>query len=286
MAVNIQTIKDIKTYLSEELADMYPGYEIYAMARIIIQSVAGIKIPVQFYETSQPVTAETAVKIYNICSELKKGKPIQYILGETVFYNCRIKLNNSTLIPRPETEELTRLVIDENRSFRGTIADICTGSGCIAVALAANLPLAGITGIDISDSAIVTAKENALINNVNVQFTTDDILGLKKSFYAGIFVSNPPYVRESEKRFMNRNVLDNEPHNALFVPDDDPMIFYRAILKIAETMLLSPGKIYFEINEALGIEMYHLMEYSGYSSIEILKDINGKDRFLKALKNG
>jgi release factor glutamine methyltransferase len=256
------------------------------MARIIIQSVAEIKIPVQFYEINQAVTAVTARKIYDICMELKKGRPIQYILGETVFYNCRIKLNYSTLIPRPETEELTRLVIGENSSYRGTIADIGTGSGCIAVALAANLPSSDIMGIDVSGEAIKAAKENALINNVKVRFTTDDIMRLKKSFSAGIIVSNPPYVRESEKRLMNRNVIDYEPHNALFVPDDDPLVFYRAILKIADTTLVSPGKIYFEINEAMGREMYDLMEFAGYSGIKILKDINGKDRFVKALRNG
>jgi len=286
MAVNIQTIKDIRTYLSKELKDIYPQSETDAMSRIIIETVTGITRSGQFYGMQQQVTHATSEKISEICHELKTGKPLQYILGETTFYNCQIKLNNETLIPRPETEELTDLIIKENKDFTGTVLDLGTGSGCIAIALAANLPFADIQGVDISEKALAAAKENAVINNVKVRFVADDILNLKNRFFAGIIVSNPPYIRESEKRFMNKNVIDFEPHSALFVPDADPLKYYRAIIKAAEDILLPGGKIYFEINEALGNTMYKLFESCRYSEIKIIQDINGRDRIIKGNRNG
>ena len=286
MAVNIQTIKDIRTYLAEELKDIYPKSETDALSRIVIETVTGITRPGQFYRMQQEVTSAATEKILEICKELKTGKPLQYILGETTFYNCRIKLNNETLIPRPETEELADLVIKENKDFTGTVLDLGTGSGCIAVALAANLPFADVQGVDISEKALTAAKENAIINNVKVRFVKDDILNPVSRFPAGIIVSNPPYIRESEKRFMNKNVVDFEPHSALFVPDDDPLKYYRAIIKAAEDILMPGGKIYFEINETLGDPIYKLLESFRYTGIKIIQDINGRDRIVKGKKNG
>ena len=177
----------------------------------------------------KPVTSEQVKRVVDICKELKTGKPIQYILGETIFYDCIIRVNNATLIPRPETEELVDLIIRENRGLPGNIIDIGTGSGCIAIALAANLPGAVITGIDISDEAIRIARENALLNNVAVSFVKGDIFNFDYEIVnkAEIIVSNPPYVRNSEKQFMSKNVLDFEPHNALFVTDSDPLVYYQ-----------------------------------------------------------
>jgi release factor glutamine methyltransferase len=286
MAVNIQTIKDIHTFLSGELKDIYPKPEIDAMTRIITESVTGIERSGQFYSMHLELTPSVSEKILEICNELKTGKPLQYILGETVFYNCHIKLNNETLIPRPETEELTDLIIKENKDFKGTILDLGTGSGCIAIALAANLPLADVRGIDISEKALDAAKENAVINNVKVKFSREDILNLKAGFNAGIIVSNPPYIRESEKIFINKNVIDFEPHSALFVPDADPLKYYNAIMKAAEKILQPGGKIYFEINEAFGIAVYKLLESFRYHEIRIVKDINGRDRIIKGKRNG
>jgi release factor glutamine methyltransferase len=287
MGVNLQTNKDLRNYLAAELNGIYPETEINAIARIIIKTLSDAKKLHQFYESDQPLSRESTVKIINICNELKTGKPIQYILGETLFYNCIIKVNPETLIPRQETEELVDLIIRENKGFKGTIIDIGTGSGCIAIALAKNLPEASLTGIDISDGAIQLAGMNAQFNSVNITFIKDDVFNSRLSTLSGanILVSNPPYVRDSEKKFMKRNVLDFEPHNALFVPDSDPLKFYRVILNIAKTILIPGGKIYFEINEAMGSLMYKLMEISGYSEISILKDINDKDRFLKASRN-
>ena len=233
-----------------------------------------------------PVTKKQADRIIRICRELKTGKPLQYILGETSFYNCMIKVNPEVLIPRPETEELVDLVIKENKDFRGTILDVGTGSGCIAVALAVNLPGTKVTGIDNTEGAVRISEENASLNNASASFQKNDIFNpdLKSIGDVAIIVSNPPYIRESEKIHMAKNVLDYEPHTALFVPDSDPLICYRAILEIAEIILLPAGKVYFEINEAMGEPVAELLRSSGYSDVIVAKDINDKDRIVKGIK--
>jgi release factor glutamine methyltransferase len=287
MGVNLQKIKDIRSYLSKELEVIYQEQEIGALANIIIKTVMGISKLHQLYMTEQLVSEMQARRIFDICRELKTGKPIQYILGETSFYDCIIKVNGSTLIPRPETEELVDLVIRENRGYTGNILDIGTGSGCIAISLAVNLSGSLITGIDISDEAITIARENAILNNVAVSFVKGDIFSFNFDiiYKAGIIVSNPPYVRNSEKQFMSKNVLDFEPGQALFVADSDPLVYYRAILKVAEKILVSNGKVYFEINEAMGKSMVQLLEISGYSEVQIIADINNKERIIKGTKD-
>jgi release factor glutamine methyltransferase len=234
------------------------------------------------------ITSGEAERIADYSEELKTGKPIQYVVGETQFYNCTIKLNSSTLIPRPETEELVDLIIKENKGYTGNIIDFGTGSGCIAIALASNLPSSVVTGIDISGEAIKIAEENAARNNVNVSFLKDDIFNLiqKTVDRAGIIVSNPPYVRNSEKPFMSKNVLDFEPSQALFVTDSNPLIFYEAIIRLAEELLLPGGRLYFEINEMMGSSLSSLLELFGYCDIEVVADINDKERILKGRKNG
>jgi release factor glutamine methyltransferase len=287
MGVNIQTIKDIRFYLAKELEEIYPEPEISAIANIIIKTVIGISQLRQLYLPGQKVTIIQAGRITELCNELKTGKPLQYVLGETVFFDCIIRLNNSTLIPRQETEELVDLIIRENKGYQGNIIDIGTGSGCIAVALAANLPGAAVTGTDISGEAIRIAQENAILNNVIVSFRESDIFKFDYDIVneTGIIVSNPPYVRNSEKKFMGKNVLDFEPHLALFVTDTDPLVYYRAILKLAEKILVTGGKVYFEINEAMGKPMVKLLESAGYTGTEIFADINNKDRIIKGTRN-
>lgn len=287
MGVNIQTIKDIRFYLSKELKEIYDEPEISSLSNIIIKTVIGLTKLHELYITEKSVTGIQAGKIIEICNELKTGKPIQYILGKTIFYDCIIRVNSSTLIPRPETEELVDLIIKENRHFKSNIIDIGTGSGCIAIALAANLKDSVVTGMDISGDAINLAKENAVLNNVTVSFLEGDIFNFnyKPVYKADIIVSNPPYVRNLEKVLMNRNVLDFEPHQALFVPDKEPLIYYSAILKVAEKLLIRGGRIYFEINEALGDLMSNLLRKEGYSEIKIIKDINDKDRFIRGKKD-
>jgi release factor glutamine methyltransferase len=283
MGIKIQTIKDIRFYLSSELENTYPEQEIRAVTNIIIRSVLEVTRQYQQYLNDKPVDSAQALKIKNIASELKTGKPIQYILGETFFYGIKLKLNYSTLIPRPETEELVDLVIRENPGYKGNIIDFGTGSGCIAVSIASNLPWSSVTASDISGEALLIAAENARLNNVQVSFVEDDILNPDTGKFrkTGIIVSNPPYVRESEKLLMNKNVLDFEPHTALFVTDSDPLVYYDGILRKGSEILEYPGKVYFEINEALGIPMAQLLESYGFGDIHIIKDINGKERIIK-----
>ena len=288
MGIKIQTIKDIRQYLSEELNGFLSEPEISAITNIIIKTLFSFTKSHTMAFPESPVSQKQVHEIIRICRELKRGKPIQYILGETNFYNCIIKVNNETLIPRPETEELVDLVIKENKGSSGTILDVGTGSGCIAIALAVNLPGTSVTGIDISEGAVEVARQNASLNKTDVIFKKADILNIG-SFSPGaidIIVANPPYVRDSEKKHMSINVLDFEPHIALFVPDSDPLVHYRAILNFARTMLNPGGKVYFEINEAMGDPMSELLQAYGYSGVEIIKDINGKDRIIKGIKNG
>ena len=288
MAVKIQTIKDIRFYLSKELSDIYNESEIRVLADILIKTATGTTKLHQLYDSGYKLKAEDVTKIVDFAAHLKTGQPIQYILGETIFYNCRIKLNSSTLIPRPETEELVDLILKENKEFNGNIIDFGTGSGCIAIALAANLPFSEITGVDISEDALIVARDNAILNNVRVSFLRSDILSSDYEVLAkaGIIVSNPPYVRNSEKPLMGRNVLDFEPHQALFVSDSEPLVYYSAILNIADKTLLPGGRLYFEINEAMGESLIQLFKEFDYTEIEIVLDLNGKERIIKGRKNG
>ena len=287
MGVKIQTIKDIRFYLAKELTGIYNSSEIRVLADLFIKTLTGRTKLHQLYDDRYPVSTIEASQIIEFANQLKTGKPVQYILGETIFYDCKIKLNSSTLIPRPETEELVDLIIRENRDYNGNIIDFGTGSGCIAIALALNLPSAALTGIDISEDALRIARENAEINNVEAYFIKEDILDFNKDSAgkAGIIVSNPPYVRNSEKALMGKNVLDFEPHLALFVTDSDPLIYYNAILKLADKVLLPGGRLYFEINEVMGKPLIRLLESFEYSEIEIVLDINDKERIIKGRKN-
>lgn len=213
--------------------------------------------------------------------KLLKHKPIQYILGETEFCGLKFKVNPSVLIPRQETEELAMWVAKENFQAKN-ILDLCTGSGCIAVFLAHVLKNTSLSGVDISHDALKVAEENALLNNVHVDFQQDDVLrpdfSIHKKFDA--IVSNPPYVRKKEKRQMHARVLDYEPQQALFVDDDNPLQFYKAIAQIGRTHLTENGKLYLEINEAYGKEMVDLLHGYNYQNIVLQKDIHGKDRMI------
>ena len=287
MGFKIQTIRDIKDWFTGELKDLYPETEINAFINIILKSVLGSSKldTLAFPETR--LTTRQSHEIISICRQLRTGKPIHYILGETNFYNLTIKVNSHTLIPRPETEELVDHIIKENKGFRGTIVDAGTGTGCIAISLAVNLPGVLVSGFDISEEAITTAKENARINNAAVSFFKADILNPDLNLFskADILVSNPPYVTESEKRLMNGNVLDFEPHTALFVPDNDPLVFYRALINLSELILVPGGRIYFEINETMGSLILKLLDSNGYVRTEIIRDINGKDRIIKGIRH-
>lgn len=219
---------------------------------------------------------------------LQKHTPVQYITGEAFFCGLRLKVNRQVLIPRQETEELAYWIINENKSFEGEIIDLGTGSGCLAIALALHFPKANVFGIDINKKALKLAQTNAKHHHVNVVFKHCDILSDDFMNYSGkgydIVVSNPPYVRCSEKQFMKENVLDYEPSNALFVPDDNPLIYYQSLTKWASKYLNENGKLYLEINEALHDEMKDLLAAYQLQDICLKKDFNAKYRMIKGYK--
>ena len=233
------------------------------------------------------VSAKNITAFEKAMLRLKKQEPIQYILGTTEFYGLTFKVNEHTLIPRPETEELVDWVLsnlhDQDRVL--DILDIGTGSGCIAISLAKNIPTARVSGLDISEKTLEVAQENAIKNQVLVSFCKKDILettALKNKY--DVMVSNPPYVRQLEKKAMNPNVLDYEPGLALFVPNEDPFLFYRKIAQLAMVSLQTRGWLYFEINEYLSKEMDVLLKDIGFANIEIKKDFREVPRMIKCQK--
>jgi release factor glutamine methyltransferase len=284
---SLTNIGELSSGFKRELKEQYSLPELQNFLYLIFQNLMELSKTDIHINPGKEIPDHIMFKINEIINELKEYKPIQYILGETEFYGCDIKINENTLIPRPETEELVRWILDETDGNRCKIFDIGTGSGCIAVALAKNNISAKVFASDNSEEALKVARENAGINNTDIIFfhfninypETSDILGLYD-----IIVSNPPYVTESEKRQMKKNVLKYEPHDALFVPDSDPLIFFRAILKFAESKLQPGGNIFFEINERFGKQMIQLLEKFNYHHIILRKDINNKDRMIKGTK--
>lgn len=213
--------------------------------------------------------------------DLLQQQPIQYLLGQTEFCGLKFEVTPSTLIPRPETEELVSLIVKEHPQFTGRLLDIGTGSGCIAISLAHQLPNAQVTAIDVSPEALAIASKNAIQNNVEVAFVLEDILQTEELTASyDIIVSNPPYVRELEKKEIQPNVLEYEPHLALFVSDDDPLLFYRKIAQLAKKSLLPNGQLYFEINQYLGKETVELLLDLNFTEIQLLKDFYGNDRMV------
>lgn len=273
-------------YIEAELAGLYPETEIKAITRILLEHFTGMSFTEQLLNRHKQVETKVFEKIRAAVSRLKKHEPVQYIVGETVFFGLKIKVNPSVLIPRPETEELVDLVLDKISGRKLSVLDIGTGSGCIALAIASRLNDSVVSGTDISPGALETARQNAKANHLDVHFFQSDILNWEKRKWKcyDVIVSNPPYVRESEKTRMLSNVLAFEPAQALFVADDDPLLFYRRILDFAEAYLSAGGSIFFEINEHFGNQMMKILEARQFANIECRKDINGKERFISGVK--
>jgi release factor glutamine methyltransferase len=290
-------LKNYKTTFHQELSSLYDEQEIDSFFYIILDKLHGLK------RLDLALNPETVIdgihlkKWKSIVLELQTQKPIQYILGETEFFGMRFEVNENTLIPRPETEELVALILNRCK-FRVSgsslkILDIGTGSGCIAISLAKNLPNAEVFALDVSQKALATAKINATINNVTIHFITEDILKLQNVTELAtqnpqlatpfdIIVSNPPYVRNLEKAEIKPNVLEYEPHLALFVDDLDALLFYRKITELAKKNLNQNGQLFFEINQYLGKETAALVESYGFNQVELHKDIYGNDRMISA----
>lgn len=285
-------IKDLKNIFHKELDAIYGVEEVASFFFICTENYYNITRLQLALDSDLAINKEEQTVIFNALEDLKNEKPIQYIIGETEFYGLPFKVNKHTLIPRPETEELVTLVLKTAKqklkeSKPLTCLDIGTGSGCIAISLAKELKEAQVYAIDVSTEAIKKAKENAVLNNVAVEFIKCDILNacnetLNKDLKFNVIVSNPPYVRNLEKAEIKNNVLNNEPHLALFVEDDNPLLFYKAIAEFATKKLHKNGKLFFEINEYLGEETKALVESIGFKNVEIIKDIFNKDRMLSA----
>ncbi len=286
--------KDLKHIFHKELDAIYGKNEVESFFFLCAEhyfDFARIQLALEPEFTFVKSEADT---FFKVLEKLKKEIPIQYILGETEFYGLKFKVTENVLIPRPETEELVDWIIkchlERSQESQLKILDIGTGSGCIAVALAKHLPNAEVYALDVSKDALQMAKQNAELNKVNITFVEANIL---RPTYHSIFdtesnfdviVSNPPYVRNLEKAEIKSNVIDNEPHLALFVEDDNPLVFYKSITDFAVDNLKQKGQLYFEINQYLGNETKRLLLDANFGRVELRKDLNGNDRMLKGIK--
>lgn len=274
-------------YIKESLDLCYPPGEISSLTRLIMEQVCGI-LPHQLLLGKGKELSDTEKEqIKQIVQRLKDSEPIQYILGEALFYGITFQVTPAVLIPRPETEELVELILQDYKDKEARILDIGTGSGCIAITLARHLKQTRIHALDISPEALVIAQENAQINQVDISFVEADILSTSENPFGQKFncmVSNPPYIMNKEKVEMEQNVLAHEPHQALFVPDNDPLLFYRAIARLGQSWLQDNGHLYFEINAQCGKQTTEMLQAEGYNAIEVIQDISHKDRIIKARK--
>jgi len=267
------------------LSAFYDEREIISLFFQSVQKITGRSKSGLLANPDFTFSAEQESELNIILLRLQAMEPIQYIFGECEFYGLPFYVNPSVLIPRPETEELVEWILSDHSNRNGNLLDIGTGSGCIAITLSHFLKSFSVSAIDISGAALTVAKGNAEKNNCQVQFTQADILKPVTIFEENTFdviVSNPPYVREQEKQQMSDNVLEYEPHLALFVPDDDPLVFYRTIALFGKKRLKENGKLYLEINEGLGEETVNLLSLLGYRDVVLRKDIFGRDRMIRA----
>ena len=277
-------MKETLSIINKRLSALYPSEELRELIRWIMEEVVGIP-PYRLLLGDDVISEDQRVKIFNIVKRLENQEPIQYILGETSFCSMPFHVDSNVLIPRPETEELVKMVAQDMNEKKVRILDIGTGSGCIAVSLAKLLPHANVTAVDVSAEALKIASSNALLNQVHIHCICQDILtdeADKVLDQYDCIVSNPPYIMNKEQESMDSRVLDYEPHLALFVPDNDPLMFYRRIVQLGKSHLIKGGMLYFEINEQCGPEMLDLVRGEGYSNVELLLDYFGKDRMLKA----
>ncbi|WP_422348230.1 peptide chain release factor N(5)-glutamine methyltransferase [Flagellimonas sp.] len=283
-------LKEIKDIFHKELDPIYAAEEVDSFFHLCIEHYLHLERFTLVLQPDLVLTKEEETPLFEALSKLRLEEPLQYILGTAHFMDLDFKANEHVLIPRPETEELVEWVISDcqvERSRDLRILDIGTGSGCIAIALAKKFPDANVYALDVSEKAIGVAKENAKLNGVDVTFVHQDILNpdFKLELEFDVIVSNPPYVRELEKVEIKNNVKKYEPHVALFVQDEDPLLFYKTITQFAISHLGKKGKLYFEINQYLGKETQALLEAHNFLEIELRKDIFGNDRMLKGQLN-
>ena len=277
----MEKVSNIVPYYIKQLKDIAQEREIISWAYISIDFLLGYNRSECIINSDKEITIDVSDRINQIIGDLKANIPIQYIIGEAEFFGLKFKVNEHTLIPRLETEELVQWILEHEFT---SLLDIGTGSGCISIAVKKNKNVE-ILAIDVSGPALLMAKENARINEVDINFSVQDILTTDSLMRVDVIISNPPYVLEKEKDLMLNNVLDNEPHSALFVSNENPLLFYKKIAELAYVSLSKNGLLFFEINENFGVEIVELLKCIGFVDIELKKDINEKDRMLKAIKN-
>ena len=286
-------LREIKNIYHSELDAIYGKEEVNSFFYLLIEHYFDLERFILAIQPELVIDKEQETIIFQALSELKLEKPIQHIIGTAYFMDLDFKVNEHVLIPRPETEELVRWILKDAENLKRplTILDMGTGSGCIPISLDKNLTDAKVFGLDISKDALKVAEENNALLNSDVKFYEADILSLDMETSAkeldekfDIIISNPPYVRELEKAEMQNNVIDHEPSLALFVPDEDPLKFYSAVVNFAANHLNENGCLYLEINQYLGEETKQLLEKSNFKTIELRKDMFGNDRMIKGIR--
>ncbi len=291
MKIATNKLSDLFEFYKNELSSIYDEGELYSIFELVCEKYLNYSKQQVKQHFQENINQSNLINIYNAGIELKKGTPIQYILKEAYFYDLVFNVSNAVLIPRPETEELVDLIIkhEANKNQLISVLDIGTGSGCIPISLKKHLPQTKVFGIDISEQALEVAKSNALKHNVDVVFIKQDILSpFTSSLIAqnlSLIISNPPYVLNSEAQQMDTRVLEYEPHLALFVEDNDPIVFYKRIIDLCDKLLERNGWLFFELNPLYAIDIKNYANDSkNFNFTEILTDMSGKQRFLKAQK--
>jgi release factor glutamine methyltransferase len=287
MFVAENTTSAIKLYFAEKLKDFYSEREVSYFFKATVCHRLKMNDAAFLLSNNQRLFESDLLFFREVAHKLQNREPFQYILGETWFYDLKFKCDKRALIPRPETEELVDLIIkDVKEKSNLTIVDLCSGTGCIAISLAANLNNSKVYGVELSQDALDLAKKNGVLNRVSVSFLNGNVLEdlpneiLPKS--VDVLVSNPPYIPLKDKEKMEKNVLDFEPHMALFVSNENPLIFYKEIAKHGLSVLKEDGVLYVEIHEEFGLQSIDLFYECGYKTVELFKDLQGKDRMIKA----
>ncbi|MCC9165260.1 peptide chain release factor N(5)-glutamine methyltransferase [Pontibacter harenae] len=281
------TVQEVQEQIRQSIAGVYPEPEAGAVAQLVLEHVLQKSRLQLSLGKQEAVSTDQEAKIAAAVHRLQKQEPVQYVLGVAHFYGLELQVDERVLIPRPETEELVDLILKEHKGQQHLrILDICAGSGCIPLALAANLPASKVYGLEISEGAIEIAKANAAKYNLPVEWLQQDVFAPVQRIESNsldVITSNPPYVLEEEKQQMRPNVLEYEPHLALFVPDIDPLKYYIRIADLGTGLLRKGGKLYFEINERYGTETKDLLLEKGFAQAEVVKDLFGKDRIVRAV---
>jgi release factor glutamine methyltransferase len=283
---SVKVLSEIQSMFRSGLSGYYPDNEIRNIFCLVSEHLLNYSKIDILLKGHEPISTETAEKFNHILNRLRKWEPVQYIIGHTEFYGLTFRVDGRVLIPRPETEELVQWIIRDVGASSLSLLDLGTGSGCIAVSLAVNLPGVAVSAFDISTDALDIARVNALNNKATINFFPFDMLDSLSALPGKyqVMVCNPPYVLETEKAFMRNNVLDFEPGIALFVPAKDALVYYRSIALLGRRYLIDGGSLYLEINEKFSREVVKLLESTGFYSAEIRRDINGKPRMVRARK--